>query len=402
MNKKNNIINNKRGSALLLAMMLVIGIGTMAVSYFRFSRITAVNQARGVNKYIVKEIAEIAVRETYNKMFKDSKNEKTNIFWFLKGSAAGTTQMIELPFTNEYKGKLIPKGYMADVLSRIRIGTFRKFAPKDERYSGAYEGHGMIIIETKALLYKLQDGKKANSYVHEIEEHYDYFISSAVAMDNKGSMMINPLVVRKDREMGNQSVIMSADSRVGLRLETNLKPSQPVIPEAYSPYNRYSLWGKKNLTLKELKEAKIIDEKNKILRLNGIVHCDADITLNGDYSVLGQGVIVANSFTINGGISKSNKSDLCTLYANRGNIKVNTEKGINAALIAINPTFNGTIEANSRMLVHGLVIVDRLDVSNWVTGEHSVVYDGAFKNGEAANRMNVSAWLNYRRINDKL
>lgn len=386
----------------MLAMMLVIGVGTMAVSYFRFTRITAVNQARSVNKYIVKDIAECAAIETYNKMFRDSKNDKTGVFWFLKGSTPGTTQMIDLPFTHEYKGKLIPKGYVADVLSRIRVGTFRKFSPQDVKYFGAYEGHGMVIIETKALLSKLQDGKKTNSYVHEIEEHYDYFIASAVATDNKGSMLVNPLVVRKDREMGKQSVIMTSDSRVGLALETGLKPIQPVIPESFSPYDKYSLWAKKNLTLEELKEEKIIDEKNKQLRLNGIVHCNADITLNGDYTVKGQGVIVANSFTINGAINKDSKTDLCTLYANRGNIRINTDKGINAALIAINSTFNGTIETSSKLLVHGLVVVDRLDISHWMTGEHRIIYDPAFKNAEAAYRMIVSTWLNYRRTNDKL
>ncbi len=392
--------NKKSGSALLFAMLVIIGIGTMAVSYFRFTRITAVNQARNVNKYIAKEVAECAAKETYNKILKQSKNDNTKLYWFLKGSAPGTTEKIELPFTNEYKNKLIPNGYLAEVTSKIRIANFKKFSPENVNYFGAYEGHGMVSVEVEAFLYKMSGVKKQNTYVHRIEEHYDYFISSAIATDESGSMMVSPLVVRKNRELGKKDLIESANGK--LVIETSLKPVHPLILDTFSPFNKYSLWAKKNLTIDELKESKILDEKNKRLNLNGIVHCNGNLVLNGDYKIVGQGVIIAHSITINGGISKTNKSDLCTLYANQGNIKINTEKGVNCALIAINRSFTGTIEASKRLLLHGLVIVDQLNINHWLATEHSIIYDTSFKDAEKANRMIVATWLNYRRTNEKL
>ncbi len=102
-------------------------------------------------------------------------------------------------------------------------------------------------------------------------------------------MMTNPLVIRKDREAGNTNVIKSDNAAV-LTLHNGMNSFQPVIPDSYVLYDKYSLWSKRNLSIEDLYKYEIIDRKAKTINLNGIVHCKDSVTLEGDYKVAGQGL----------------------------------------------------------------------------------------------------------------
>ncbi|OQB50308.1 MAG: hypothetical protein BWY02_00648 [bacterium ADurb.Bin157] len=391
----------KKGSALLITMLVAVSVGTIAVSYFRYSRITAKNQIRTINKDLIREIAQMASDEIFARTCKDAVDIKSKIFWFLKGSAPGTVYRIDTPFTKENSKHFLSEGYSCEVAGRIRIVRFRKTAPNNSKYFGAYEGHGIIAIETKALLYRHTGEKRSVAFSHEIESHFDYFLVSTVCMSEKGSMMTNPLVIRKDREAGNTNVIKSDNAAV-LTLHNGMNSFQPVIPDSYVLYDKYSLWSKRNLSIEDLYKYEIIDRKAKTINLNGIVHCKDSVTLEGDYKVAGQGVIIADSFNINGAIEKSDNTSLCVLYANKGKIVTNTEKEINAALIASNRNFTGTVEALKALKINGLMVVDTLDLNAWAEKDHKIYYDMAFKDGEKANRAVISKWVTYRRTNEKI
>ncbi|MDD3001815.1 MAG: hypothetical protein PHF29_08690 [Candidatus Riflebacteria bacterium] len=393
--------NLKKGSALLIAMLVAVSVGTMAVSYFRYSRITAKNQIRTINKDVIREISQMATDEIFARTFKDAGDIKTKIFWFLKGSAPGSTYRVDTPFTKENSKNFLSEGYSCEVGGRIRIVKFRKTAPNNSKYYGSYEGHGIIAIETKALLYRHTGEKRSVAFSHEIETHFDYFLVSTVCMSENGSMMINPLVVRKDREAGNTNVI-KGDNAAVLTLHNTMNSFQPVIPDSFVLYDKYSLWSKRNLSIDDLYRYEIIDQKTKTLNLNGIVHCKDSVTIEGDYKVVGQGVIIADSFNINGGIEKSDNTSLCVLYANKGKIVTNTENVINAALIASNRNFTGTLEALKALKINGLLLVDTLDLNAWAEKEHQIHYDTDFKDDGKANRAVISKWVTYRRTNEKI
>jgi hypothetical protein len=80
----------------------------------------------------------------------------------------------------------------------------------------------------------------------------------------------------------------------------------------------------------------------------------------------------------------------------------NTEKEINAALIASNRNFTGTVEALKALKINGLMVVDTLDLNAWAEKDHEIYYDMAFKDGEKANRAVISKWVTYRRTNEKI
>ena len=90
------------------------------------------------------------------------------------------------------------------------------------------------------------------------------------------------------------------------------------------------------------------------------------------------------------------------LYARKNNIVVDTAKKINAALIAINNEHTGTVESKKILNLCGAMVVDKIDITSWPEGDHSISYDRIFKNDDFANRIAVSDWINYRRDNDKL
>lgn len=391
--------NRKNGSALSIVIVVAISIGTLALSYFRLSGNFSENKNRNINKTLVKEISEIALAEAFNKIKTESQKTESKVFEILK-SPVGSVLDLNLNYAKECVEKLIPEGFSAEITGKMKIVDFSKISPNGKNYYGTHEGNGILAIEIIANLYKTKGFSYKLTSSYKIEEFHDYIIASAVCMGENGSKLLNSLIVRQSRETGEKETIKEKNSI--LSIEKSPDSYQPVLPDKVSFYDEPTLWHKRNMTFSALQKQGYLDINSKTINLNGIVHCCENITLNGDWKAKGQGVIIADSFNINGAIEKSDNNAICVLYARKNNIKIETSKPINAALIAINDKHTGTLEASKILNLNGAVVVDIIDISNWPEGDHKISYDRIFKNDENANRIAVSDWINYRKDDDRL
>lgn len=389
----------KKGSTIAIVLVMAISVGAIALSYFRFAGTISGNKFRILNKSLSKELAEIAIVEAFNKVAKNSRNVDSKIFETLKNNR-GVSLNLELNYANECAVKLLPEGFSASITGSMKVIDFNKHSPSGRKYCGTYEGNGIVSIVVKSLLYKTKGLTHTLVSSYEIEEFHDYIIASAVSMGENGSKLLNSLIVRQNREIGEKDKIKEKKSI--LNIEKSPDGFQPVLPDKMSFYDEPALWHKRNMTYSELQKQGYIDIYTKTINLSGIVHCCESLTFEGDWKVKGQGVIIANDFNINGGIEKAEPKAICVFYARKNNIVVDTAKKINAALIAINNEHTGTVESKKILNLCGAMVVDKIDITSWPEGDHSISYDRIFKNDDFANRIAVSDWINYRRDNDKL
>jgi len=173
-----------------------------------------------------------------------------------------------------------------------------------------------------------------------------------------------------------------------------LPPGQ--TPENLKVYNNFSLWSKRGMHRSDLINQKIVDFDNRVISISGINHCHGHIEFSGDFKFKGQGVLIADSFSINGSMAKQDTKDLIVLYARTGKITVNSKDEIQAALIAVNKNFSGTIEATQPLNLTGLILADRINLNNWSHHEHRAIYDPVFSKPEEAYQISFSPWLNQR------
>jgi len=168
----------------------------------------------------------------------------------------------------------------------------------------------------------------------------------------------------------------------------------------FMPYGSFELWSKRMLKADDLVRLKIIDVDNKIIRPRGVIHIsDSDgLTIgDGDWKIEGCGVLVASKIVVHGSITKTKDSDLLVLYARSTDIEINTDKRVEAALVAINNNRFGRITALKKLDLKGAIIADRLNIALWEPGEHKLEYDSAFK---LANKdvyiSSISKWTTFQ------
>ncbi|MBI3039097.1 hypothetical protein HYY75_08630 [bacterium] len=98
----------------------------------------------------------------------------------------------------------------------------------------------------------------------------------------------------------------------------------------------------------------------------------------------GKGVLIAyGGFKISSGIKKNPSAapdDVCVLYSLNGLTIIDTSDEIEAFIISTNPkltdrTEPGVVEIKKPLKLFGGLAVDRLEVNNWVAGEHSIKYN---------------------------
>jgi hypothetical protein len=177
--------------------------------------------------------------------------------------------------------------------------------------------------------------------------------------------------------------------------------------EGFRPFRHCTLYSTRFLYARELEEAGVYDKENGILNLRGIVSVEFEPVVlsapSGSLIVRGQGAILApNGFSIRSGISRENPdSDLCILFARKGNINISTSEPIEASLLAFNDSNNGTISPSSGFNVTGAVGVDRLYLSRYPSTPSQITYDPRLKvenKNEELFAVTISPWIRFENI----
>lgn len=383
------------GSVMLLILIVAISLGILSLSYFRFARESHHSEKWYELRSLATEAANGIHEEAFAKIQKNLKNQKSQVFWFLLGAVNGARNDLKLQLSRQHLKELIPDRYSLNFSCELKVVNFKAAAPNNRPYFGKHEGHGILAITTRVEIFDRRSKTKTPVARHQLEIHHDYLVASMLSPNKKGSLLKNAIMVRKQRDFDNLSTISCYNTQL-LAYQTDAPPITPDI-EHLRIFDRYSLWARRNLSIEELRSLKIIDTDTRTLNLNGISHCRGTIIFDGQWQIRGQGVLIADSFVINDTIRKSDSSDLAILYARRGKISVNTSNEIHAALIAINDSGTGTIEAGRSLNLNGMILVDRLDLQKWQQDEHVIVFDKSLSDQEKAYQISISRWINYRR-----
>ncbi len=383
------------GSAILMVVVAALSIAILSLSYFRFVRESRHTEKWHEARTLAIEAAEIINSEACAHLHKSLKNQKSQVFWFLLGAVSGAKNELKPHFSRQHLHKIMPENYSLNFSCEMKVVNFKASAPDNQPYFGKNEGHGILALITRVEIFNSANNDRQPLSRYYLEVHHDYIVASMLSPDKSGPRLSNAIMVRKQRNFDNLSVIEGHNFKL-LAYQNEAPPILSDI-ENMKVFDRYSLWARRNLTLKELRRLKIIDTDTRTLNLNGINHCREAITLDGQWQIRGQGVLIADSFVINDSIKKSDSADLAILYARRGKILINTGNEIHAALIAINKSGTGTVEASRGLNLNGMLLVDRLDLQNWQQNEHIIVFDKSLTDRDRAYRINVSRWINYRR-----
>jgi hypothetical protein len=190
------------------------------------------------------------------------------------------------------------------------------------------------------------------------------------------------------------------------------------VYESCYPYANFNLFNKRFInyavktdSLDELAELGILTENKgkKVLNLRGIIQCSKPVEL-GDIVIKGSGVLMARGITINGGITRdeSNPNSVCVLFSRNDDIKINTDKEINAALIAMKCTdlsgvnmgkVSGILCPNNNLNLNGSLVVDKLYLTRWKnSGTHKIKYDGKLAPKKDVYALNLSRWVTFERV----
>jgi len=215
----------------------------------------------------------------------------------------------------------------------------------------------------------------------------DYLLKGGQSADSppdKATFPVSRFYRRDGQDVGN---LWGADSdENGLRV-----------------YRHGGLYSVKGETVKSLEKLGIIDFKTGVLRLRGVASVNEHVNLTGPngspMTVVGQGVLIAPSFTISSGLQKQKPSDLAVLYANAGPITIETDQEINASLIALNTDHHGTINARKALKMRGCLAADHLEFNRWTPANpHLIYYDPLLHATSDLFQVTVSRWVTFQRM----
>ncbi|MBF0547500.1 MAG: pilus assembly PilX N-terminal domain-containing protein [Candidatus Riflebacteria bacterium] len=169
---------------------------------------------------------------------------------------------------------------------------------------------------------------------------------------------------------------------------------------ALQAFNHVNLWARRLLDAGDLEKFGIIDNVNGIINLRGFIwvgciESDANdknmvISLGSpdkQYKIRGQGGILTKgaSISINGSIVKESPKDLLVVFSRRGNIQINTDQPVNAALIALGggKSDGGHIVCSKQLNLLGMMAAEWLDSDSWAKGVvHEIKYDEVLQAGD--------------------
>ncbi|HOT27293.1 MAG TPA: hypothetical protein PLU72_03820 [Candidatus Ozemobacteraceae bacterium] len=178
-------------------------------------------------------------------------------------------------------------------------------------------------------------------------------------------------------------------------------------PDGFRPYGGFGLWARRFDKAAFLRSG-MYDPTAGKLHIDGIVQIlggrDSLIDLGSPERpliVTGQGVLVAPGFQIRGEIRRSDPSrDLLVLLTRKGDIVIDTDKPVEASLIAAGDDLRRSVIARRPLNIIGAVVVDRLNTHFWCAGEHHLKYDAALQPAQPIYRPAIGRWVVFERLDE--
>lgn len=383
--------STKQGSVLVLAVFISISLTILSLSYFRMMRAVRNTDHRLSQQFVAREIALLIREEAMTILQRDCRDQRSQLFWFLLGAVAGAQMEMRLPFAGENISRLIQPGYTCEFSSKLKVVNFISYDHRSRIYASPKEGHGILTMFIEVSLIDERSGKKVVAARETLHTQYDYLVASVLCLDNRGSKLRKPLILRHDNQVFDEySSLQISGFNEG---PTNGNGEETSDNEFY---NQTTLWTTRNLRAADLRQMQIIDYEHRIINANGIFHCAETLDFTGDWQIKGKGAIIADSFNIRGALKKASTDDLLVLFARKGKIVVDTDAKIEAALVAINSSYTGTVESKKPLDLSGMLLADYLNLENWSNSIHKVDFDKALAEGDKAFQITISPWISYR------
>jgi hypothetical protein len=178
--------------------------------------------------------------------------------------------------------------------------------------------------------------------------------------------------------------------------------------EGFRPFRHCTLWTTRFLRAEDLEKSGILDRKDGVLNLRGIISVELDpVVLSAPSGrslvVKGQGALLAPyGFTIQSGIKRDNPDkDLCILFTRKANINIVTNEPIEASLLAFNDSNNASIVPSKPFKVVGSVGVDRLSLNRYPAATSQIEYDPRLRvkaKDEEVFALTISPWVRFENI----
>lgn len=341
------------------------------------------------------EARENATLEAANKLGKNVPKSSNDIHYY-EGIKIKPTEKYDKIFGSDIRKLFFNYGYFVLDLSNCRVsGTVKKGLGSDDFDEPI--GQHADNINLKVPCYN----SSVNSSGINFQELSNYIKSHGNDIASKAFTYIN-----------DEFAYTNSDASPIANNEQFYQPSVggASSPEsnpmyAHYPYSHYMLFNKRYVDNLERFGIYGYDTDNSLkLHLRGIVHCENPIVLgeaNKELLVDGYGVIIAPGIHIEGAIKKNDPNSICVLFARDGNITVNTNKEIQAALIASKGPDNieSDIIANEELNLVGCLITDRLRLSNWKHGvKHKITYDSALSPRNDIYQININKRITFERV----
>ncbi|MBF0406326.1 MAG: hypothetical protein HQM10_03150 [Candidatus Riflebacteria bacterium] len=196
--------------------------------------------------------------------------------------------------------------------------------------------------------------------------------------------------------------------------------SGKLIPDdstSLQPFNHVNLWERRLSEKQSLEQLGIIDKTNGVINLRGFVWVgnsgndseDKNTLIeigepNRTYKIRGKGGIITKgaSFKIMGSLIKDTPDDILVLFSRYGNIYIDSDQQVDAALIALGggKKEGGYVTARKKLNLNGMIAAEWFDSKSWANDvTHKIKYDEALKRGDQYC-VNLSTSFNFQKISE--
>ncbi|MBF0407801.1 MAG: hypothetical protein HQM10_10630 [Candidatus Riflebacteria bacterium] len=186
---------------------------------------------------------------------------------------------------------------------------------------------------------------------------------------------------------------------------------------SFQAFNHVNLWSNRFVFKESLEKTGIINRSNATVNLRGFSWLGNSDDANEDrniiveigepgktYKIRGRGGIIlkAGSFKIKGSIKKESPGDLLILFTRNGNIDIETDEPVDAALIALGggKPEGGHVIPRKRLDLTGMIASEWIDTDNWPKGvDNQIKYDELLMNGDQYC-VNISSAISLQKISE--
>lgn len=383
------LIRYKTGSILVILTAIAGIIGILSLSYLHlFSSDLHFEKKRQYHELAQKFLL-IVHRDAYLSLKEGVCNHNSAEKHFLSQPEPGKEKPILVPFGREIIGTELPTDCTCEVSCKFEIKSFSGIDANQCAYVVSGAGHGILSIASSLSIFKETGSEKFLLATEKIETYHDFLVTSILDKGFSKPLFSQPLILSDFRRQSYEQ-FMDLIEISGCERQKNDYFQKEM------PYRQVTLWSAKKLKKRQLRKMGIIDFENRQIFLNGIVHCSEKLELDDSWQIKGRGILIADEFKLSGPITRTSNDDLIIFFARNGNIRISTDQPIEAALIAMNRNGNGTIEAETRLQLHGAIIADIVLLPELKEEIHSISWNSSLNDLENSLSVSLGDWPIFR------